>query len=90
VSAGAAAIWRDAARTSPPTRRQEGGQRPLRGAGAGERLLTLEEVAEFLAVPVRTLYSWRYRGEGPPALKLGGLLRYDPVALRRWLDGLSK
>ena len=52
-----------------------------------ERLLTLEEVAEFLAVPVRTLYTWRYRGEGPPVLKVGRHLRYDPVALRRWLDG---
>lgn len=54
-----------------------------------KRLLTPGEVAEFLALPVRTLYTWRYRGEGPPALKVGGHLRYDPVALRRWLDGLS-
>jgi len=52
-----------------------------------ERLLTVEDVAELLAVPVRTLYTWRYRGEGPPALKLGGHLRYEPAALRRWLAG---
>jgi predicted DNA-binding transcriptional regulator AlpA len=50
-----------------------------------ERLLALEEVAEFLGVPVRTLYTWRYKGEGPPAFKVGRHLRYDPVALRRWL-----
>lgn len=56
----------------------------------GEPLLTLEEVAEFLAVPVRTLRTWRYRGEGPPALKIGGHVRYDPAALRRWLDAISK
>lgn len=55
-----------------------------------EPLLTLDEVAELLAVPVRTLYTWRYRGEGPPALKIGGHLRYDPAALRRWLDAISK
>jgi predicted DNA-binding transcriptional regulator AlpA len=58
-----------------------------RGPKAWDRLLTLEEVADFLAVPVRTLYTWRYRGEGPPVLKVGRHLRYDPVALRRWLDG---
>ena len=57
---------------------------------AWERLLTVEEVGEILAVPVRTLYTWRYRGEGPPALKIGGHLRYDPVALRRWLQDISK
>lgn len=50
-----------------------------------ERLLSLEEVAGFLGIPVRTLYTWRYKGEGPPALKVGRHLRYDPVALRRWL-----
>ena len=55
-----------------------------------ERLLTLEEVSELLSVPVRTLYTWRYRGEGPPALKICGHLRYDPVALRRWLETISR
>lgn len=57
---------------------------------AWERLLTVEEVAELLAVPVRTLYTWRYRGEGPPAFKVGGHLRYDAAALRRWLQAISK
>ena len=44
------------------------------------RLLSVTELAEYLAVPVATLYAWRYRGEGPPALRVGRYLRY------RWSD----
>jgi excisionase family DNA binding protein len=51
-----------------------------------QRLLPPEEVAEFLGVEVATLYRWRYAGEGPPALRVGKYLRYDPAALKQWLD----
>lgn len=30
-----------------------------------ERLLTADEVAEFLGIPISTLYQWRHRGRGP-------------------------
>lgn len=49
------------------------------------RLLPPAEVAETLGVSVRTLYAWRYAGEGPPALKLGKYVRYDADDLDRWL-----
>jgi len=35
------------------------------------RLLTEEEVAQLLAVSVRTLQGWRVRGGGPQFVKLG-------------------
>ena len=51
-----------------------------------EKLLSVEEVAEFLGVPVNTLYQWRHKGTGPSAFRVGRFLRYDPVVLRAWLD----
>lgn len=48
-------------------------------------LLTPEQVAEYLSVSVKTLYSWRMAGGGPPALRVGKYLRYDRVAVDTWL-----
>ncbi len=51
-------------------------------------LLTIEEVAAWLHIPVSRLYQWRYdkKGAGPPALKIGHSVRYDPDAVKDWLD----
>lgn len=51
-----------------------------------DRLLTVEDVAEFLGVPVATLYAWRCRGLGPRGLKVGRHLRYRRAEVDRWLD----
>lgn len=51
-----------------------------------ERLLTLAEVAELLAVPVGTLYAWRYRGQGPQGYKIGRHVRYRREAVDEWLS----
>jgi predicted DNA-binding transcriptional regulator AlpA len=50
-----------------------------------ERLWTIREVSEFLAIPVATLHQWRYLGTGPAAFRVGKHLRYDPDAVRTWL-----
>jgi hypothetical protein len=52
-----------------------------------QRFLTPDDVADLLSVPVKTLYQWRYLGSGPPSFRAGRHLRYDPVAVRRWVDG---
>jgi predicted DNA-binding transcriptional regulator AlpA len=50
------------------------------------KLLTPEQVAEKLAVAsARTLESWRARGQGPPFIRVGRLVRYRVVELDRWL-----
>lgn len=54
-----------------------------------QRLWTVEDVAEFLGVPVRTLYDWRGRGYGPTGKKVGRYLRYDPAEVERWFDSLG-
>jgi excisionase family DNA binding protein len=51
-----------------------------------ERLWTVDDVAAFLGVPVQTLYQWRYLQSGPPAYRVGRHLRYDPSAVRTWLE----
>jgi excisionase family DNA binding protein len=51
-----------------------------------EALMTPDQVAEYLAVPVATLYAWRHRGGGPPATRVGRHLRYDPARVQEWLD----
>ena len=53
---------------------------------APDRLWTVQQVADFLAVPVTTLYQWRYLHTGPAAFRVGRHLRYDPAAVRAWLD----
>ena len=50
------------------------------------RLLSVEEVAELLQVPVRTIYQWRYRGDGPRSLRVGRHLRFDPADLASWIE----
>jgi excisionase family DNA binding protein len=53
---------------------------------ARERLMSAEEVAEYLGVPVNTLYQWRHKGAGPAAYRVGRHLRYDPSAVQTWLS----
>lgn len=49
------------------------------------RLLTIDELADFLQVPKATLYRWRYHGEGPPGLRLGRHVRYRQADVDAWL-----
>lgn len=49
------------------------------------QLLTADEVAARLQVPLKTLYSWRAKRQGPPAYRVGRHLRYDPHDLDSWL-----
>ncbi|MGH2775633.1 MAG: helix-turn-helix transcriptional regulator [Actinomycetota bacterium] len=50
-----------------------------------EKLLSLQEVAEVLNVPVGTLYKWRYEGVGPKGFRVGRGIRYEPADVRAWI-----
>lgn len=52
-------------------------------------LWTAEDTAHYLGVPVKTLYQWKWRGDGPPVRKVGRFLRYDPAEVRRWFASLD-
>lgn len=48
-------------------------------------LLTIEELSDYLGVPVRTLYDWRLSGKGPCAVHVGRQLRYLVSDVQEWL-----
>lgn len=52
-------------------------------------VLTIDQLAEYLQVPKRTIYVWRTRGEGPRAIKVGRELRFRAQDVNAWLDALS-
>lgn len=53
------------------------------------RYLTPDDIATLLSVPLETIYAWRKKRTGPPAIRIGKHLRYDPAAVREWVDSLS-
>jgi predicted DNA-binding transcriptional regulator AlpA len=55
--------------------------------GDDEDLLTEQDAAELLQVPLSTLRRWQREGAGPPCLKIGRQVRYRQVAAQRWLTG---
>lgn len=59
------------------------------GGAPSERLLSPDDVAAFLGVPVRTLYQWRYKGTGPRGLRIGRHLRYRQSEVDTWLGTLD-
>lgn len=50
-----------------------------------EPLLSIEELAEYLDIPVSTIRDWRTDGKGPRAIRLGGRLRFAVSDVRTWL-----
>lgn len=49
-------------------------------------LLTIDELAQRLTVSVGCIRSWRVKGEGPPAIRVGTALRWDAAEVDAWLD----
>jgi predicted DNA-binding transcriptional regulator AlpA len=52
----------------------------------GGSLLNEHRAAEFLGLKVSTLRRWRWAGRGPPFIKLGSAVRYDPRELDEFVD----
>ena len=50
-----------------------------------EPLLSIEELSEYLDVPIRTLYDWRLSSKGPCAVHVGRQLRYFVNDVQDWL-----
>jgi excisionase family DNA binding protein len=45
-----------------------------------------QELADHLGVPVRTVYAWRTRGQGPVGTKVGRHVRYRDRDVEVWLE----
>lgn len=53
---------------------------------ARQPMATPQEVADYLKVPLETVYAWRRRRTGPRASKVGVHLRYRWADVEAWLD----
>lgn len=53
------------------------------------KLWTVDDVAEYLGVPKKTLYRWRTEGYGPAGRRIGKHLRYRSADVVAWVDGLD-
>lgn len=51
-----------------------------------DNLMTVETVAEYLGVPVATVYAWNSRGLGPKRSRVGKYVRYRRVDVDAWID----
>ena len=51
-----------------------------------DRLLTVQDLADCLGVPVATIYAWRYRRRGPPGFRVGRHLRFRWSDVERWIS----
>ncbi len=56
------------------------------GMDQRDRLLTVKELADYLGVPVATIYAWRCRGEGPPGFRVGKHVRYRWADVAEWIE----
>ena len=53
------------------------------------RLMTPEELAEYLGVSLHCVYAWSSRGDGPKVVRVGARLRYRPADVEQWLDRVT-
>lgn len=67
--------------TDPRVQGREVAPRP-----AWDELVSPQELARRLDVPVTTVYGWRYKGVGPKGRRLGKHVRYWWSDVLVWLD----
>lgn len=56
----------------------------------GDEILTIDEAAAFLRVPVATMRYWRYCGTGPASFKVQRHVRYWKGDVVLWLCQQAK
>ena len=54
-----------------------------------DRLWSVQDVSDYLGIPLGTIYSWRSAGTGPPGRRMGKRLRFRPQDVRDWVASLS-
>ena len=56
---------------------------------AGDELMSMQEVADTVRVPVATLRYWRHLGTGPRSFRIGRSVRYWHTEVVHWLEEQS-
>ena len=70
--------------TTPTTENQH--SRVPANRQATPHLLSPVELAEYLGVPLATVYRWRAHHGGPVGIRVGRHVRYRTHDIERWLD----
>ncbi|WP_081844782.1 AlpA family transcriptional regulator [Cellulomonas sp. URHE0023] len=55
-----------------------------------EPLLSIETLADYVGVPVVTIYRWRTEGRGPCATRVGRHLRFALSDIQAWLGNVRE
>jgi hypothetical protein len=73
--------------TFPPSHPKNGPQNAQRNTSLLDRdgLISSEDLAKWLDVPVGTLDQWASRGGGPMYHKVGIHRKYHPADVKSWL-----
>lgn len=50
-----------------------------------EPLLSIEQLAQYLGVPVATIYDWRVDGKGPRGVRVGRYVKFAVSDVREWV-----
>ena len=50
------------------------------------QLLAPKELADYLGVPLKSVYKWRAERTGPRGLKVGRHVRYRVADVEAWLE----
>jgi len=51
-----------------------------------EPLISVDELSDYLGIPVRTIYDWRLTGHGPRGLRVGRHLKFAVSDVAAWID----
>ena len=49
-------------------------------------LLSIEDLAEYLSVPVTTIYDWRVDGKGPCGVRGGRHVKFSQRDVQAWIE----
>jgi excisionase family DNA binding protein len=52
----------------------------------GSALLSPQQLADYLGVPLATVYRWRHESTGPRGIKVGKHVRYRHRDVEAWLE----
>ncbi|WP_120004369.1 helix-turn-helix transcriptional regulator [Nesterenkonia muleiensis] len=55
-----------------------------------EPLLNINELADYLGVPVSTIYDWRTNGKGPRAYRFGKRIMFGVTDIHAWMDTMRE
>ncbi len=51
-----------------------------------DKLLSAQDLADYVGVPLATLYQWRSKGTGPRGIRVGKHVRFRSRDVEVWLE----